>query len=63
MSHTFKQRRTIRLQLSHETKMFCRATQDLCRKGVTLCCHFYAFRSCNARIFSLTTCAALQHTT
>ena len=39
---------------------FCRATRILCRVGVTLCCDFYTFRSCNTCTFSLTTCAVLR---
>ena len=34
-----------------------------CRVGVTLCCDFYTFRSCNTCTFSLTTFAVLRHTT
>ena len=33
------------------------------REGVTLCCDFYTFRSCNTCTFSLTACAVLRHTT
>ena len=34
-----------------------------CRIGVTLCCDFYIFRSCNTCTFSLRTFAVLRHTT
>ena len=57
----------IKLQLSQHfcraTKIFCRATWVSCRVGVTLCCDFYTFRSCNTCTFSLPTLAVLQHTT
>ena len=50
----------IKLQLNQH---FCRATWVSCRVGVTLCCGFYTFRSCNTCTFSLTTFAVLRHTT
>ena len=57
----------INLQLSQHfcrtTKMFCHATWVWCRVGVTLCCDFYTFRSCNTCTFSLPTFALLRHTT
>ena len=50
----------IKLQLSRH---FCRATWLSCRVGVTWCCDFHTFRSCNTCTFSLTTFAMLRHTT
>ena len=50
----------IKLQLS---QYFCRATRVSCRVGVTLCCDFYIFRSCNTCTYSLPPFAALRHTT
>ena len=41
----------IKLQLS---QYFCRATSVSCSVGVTLCCDFYTFRSCN-------TCTQVKH--
>ena len=41
----------------------CRATRVPCRVGVTLCCDFHTFRSCNTCAFSLPTFAVLRHTT
>ena len=62
MSHNM-----IKLQLSQyfcrATKIFCRATWASCRVGVTLCCDFYTFRTCNTCTFSVTTFAVLRHTT
>ena len=61
MSEAFKQMShdMIKLQLNQyfcrATKMFCCATWVSCRVGVTLCCDFYTFRSCNTCTFSLTT--------
>ena len=47
------------------TKLFCRGTWVSCLVGVTLCCDFYTFRSCNIQVctFRLTTFAVLRHTT
>ena len=44
------------------SEYFCRATWVSCRVGVTLCCDFYTFRSCNTCTFRLTTFALLWHT-
>ena len=57
---TVLSRDMIKLQLSQH---FCRATWVSCRVGVTLCCDFYTFRSCNTCTFSLPTFARLRHTT
>ena len=57
---TAMSRDMIKLQLGQH---FCRATWVSCRVGVTLCCDFYTFRSCNACTFSLTTFSVLRHTT
>ena len=53
----------VKLTLLSPTKIFCRATWVSYRVGVTLCCDFYKFRSCNTCTFSLTTSAVLRHTT
>ena len=56
----------IKLQLSQHvcraTKIFCHARVS-CRIGVTLCCDFYTFRSCNTCTFSLPNFAVLRHRT
>ena len=48
----------IKLQLNQHfcraTKVLCGATRVSCRVGVTLCCDFYTFGSCNTLICSLT---------
>ena len=49
-----RQDKTPGQHLCHTTKIFCRV-------GVTLCCGFYRFRSCNTCTFSLTTFAVLRH--
>ena len=52
------------LQLSQH---FCRATKNILLRDISFMSRgsdtdFYTFRSCNARIFSLTSIAVLRHT-
>ena len=48
--------------LSHSKNILSCGT-SFCDVGVTLCYDFYTFRSYNTSIFSVTTCAVLQHMT